>query len=157
LLDCAWAQAEQTRILARFQAAFRDVDVILAPTTPVSPFPWTVPHAAAINGVAQENYYRWLSLTYVTTLTTHPSLSLPCGTDHAGMPFGLQVVGRFRADRHTLGVAHAMEQAFAGMAALRRPVPDASRLRPAQPALDAIVTAPPLRGAASTTGAASAV
>jgi Asp-tRNA(Asn)/Glu-tRNA(Gln) amidotransferase A subunit family amidase len=157
LMDCAWAQAEQTRILARFQAAFRDVDVILAPTTPVSPFPWTLPHAAEINGRTQENYYRWLSLTYVTTLTTHPSLSLPCGTDRAGLPFGLQIVGRFRADRHTLGVAHAMEQAFAGVDALRRPVPDARRLRAVQPALDSIVTAPPLWGAAATHAAASAV
>ena len=157
LLDCAWAQAEQTRILARFQAAFRDVDVIVAPTTPVSPFPWTLPHADTINGQPQENYYRWLALTYVTTLTTHPSLSLPCGTDRAGLPFGLQVVGRFRADRHTLGVAHAMEQAFNGIDALRRPVPDVGRLRRAEPALDSIVTAPPLHGAVSGTGSASVV
>ena len=157
LLDCAWAQAEQTRILARFQAAFRDVDVIVAPTTPVSPFAWTLPHAATINGQTQENYYRWLALTYITTLTTHPSLSLPCGTDHAGLPFGLQIVGRFRADRHTLGVAHAMEQAFAGIEALRRPVPDAGRLRRAEPALDSIITAPPLHGAVSGTGSASVV
>jgi Asp-tRNA(Asn)/Glu-tRNA(Gln) amidotransferase A subunit family amidase len=88
--------------------------------------------------------------------TTHPSLSLPCGTDRAGMPFGLQIVGRFRADRHTLGVAHAMEQAFNGIEALRRPVPDVGRLRRAEPALDSIVTAPPLHGATST-GSASAV
>ena len=157
LLDSAWAQAEQTRILARFQAAYREVDVILAPTTPVSPFPWTEPHASHINGERQENYYRWLSLTYVTTLTTHPSVSLPCGSDHAGMPFGLQIVGRFRADRHTLGVAHALESAFAGDLALRRPRPDASRLRHAQPALDSIVTAPPIRGGVASSSAASAV
>ena len=157
LLDSAWAQAEQTRILGRFQAAFREFDILLAPTTPVSPFPWTQPHAAHINGVAQENYYRWLSLTYVTTLTTHPSLALPCGTDTAGMPFGLQVVGRFRADRHTLGVGHAMEQAFAGDAKLRRPLPDIGKLRFSEPALDSIVTAPPMYGAASGGGSASAV
>jgi Asp-tRNA(Asn)/Glu-tRNA(Gln) amidotransferase A subunit family amidase len=157
LVDSAWAQAEQTKILQRFQAAFRDFDLILAPTTPVSPFPWTEPHAAEINGVPQENYYRWLALTYVTTLTTHPSLSLPCGTDHAGLPFGLQITGRFRADRHVLGVAHAMEQAFAGTAALDRPKPDISRLREAQPALDSIVTAPPILGAQTADGAASAV
>lgn len=157
LLDCAWAQAEQTRILKRFQAAFEQFDVILAPTTPVSPMPWTEPHVAAINGQAQENYYRWLSLTYVTTLTTHPALSLPCGTDHAGLPFGLQIVGRFRADRHTLGVAHAMEQAFAGDPALRRPIPDASALRHAEPALKSIVTAPPVLDATVSSGTASAV
>jgi len=157
LLDCAWAQAEQTRILKRFQAAFEQFDVILAPTTPVSPMPWTEPYVAAINGEQQENYYRWLSLTYVTTLTTHPALSLPCGTDHAGLPFGLQIVGRFRSDRHTLGVAHAMEQAFAGNAALRRPIPDASKLRHAEPALNSIVTAPPVLDAKVNSGAASVV
>jgi hypothetical protein len=112
---------------------------------------------AAINGEQQENYYRWLSLTYVTTLTTHPALSLPCGTDSAGLPFGLQIVGRFRADRHTLGVAHAMEQAFAGNAALRRPIPDASKLRHAEPALQSIVTAPPVLNAQTSSGTASVV
>ena len=157
LVESAWAQAEQTRILARFQRAFREFDVILAPVTPVSPFPWVQPHAAFINGEAQENYYRWLSLTYVTTLTTHPSLALPCGRDHAGMPFGLQVVGGFRADRFTLGVGHAMEQAFAGSPALRRPRPDLSKLAFAEPSLQSIVTAPPVLGAASTGGSASAV
>jgi Asp-tRNA(Asn)/Glu-tRNA(Gln) amidotransferase A subunit family amidase len=157
LLDSAWAQAEQTRILKRFQQAYETVDVILAPTTPLSPFPWIQPHASHINGQAQENYYRWLSLTYVTTLTTHPSLSLPCGSDHAGMPFGLQIVGRFRADHHTLGVAHALEQAFDDNPVLRRPKPDLARLRHADPALNSIVTAPPMLHGAAGTGAASAV
>jgi Asp-tRNA(Asn)/Glu-tRNA(Gln) amidotransferase A subunit family amidase len=154
LLDSAWAQAEQTKILKRFQPAFERLDIILAPTTPVSPMPWAEPHVVKINGEVQENYYRWLALTYVTTLTTHPSMALPCGTDRAGLPFGLQVVGRFRADRHVLGVSHAMEQAFAAHDALRRPVPDAAKLRHAQPALDSIVTAPPVLDAKVGRGAA---
>ena len=79
LLDSARAQAEQTRILQRFRAAFADYDVILSPTTPVSPFPWTQLYAETINGEPQENYYRWLAPTYVVTLTTHPAISLPCG------------------------------------------------------------------------------
>ena len=91
------------------------------------------------------NYYRWLALTYVTTLTTHPALSLPCGLDDAGMPFGLQIVGRFRADRHTLGVGHALEQAFKGIAGLARPRPDIAKLMQtrAEPALTSIVTEAP--------------
>lgn len=145
LLDSAWAQAEQTRILARFQKLYEDYDVILAPTTPVSPFAWTELFASHINGEPQANYYRWLALTYVTTLTTHPALSLPCGLDDAGMPFGLQIVGRFRADRHTLGVGHALEQAFKGIAGLARPRPDIAKLMqtPAEPALTSIVTVAP--------------
>ncbi|RYF28454.1 MAG: amidase [Comamonadaceae bacterium] len=160
LLDSAWAQAEQTRILGRFQKAFEEFDVILAPTTPVSPFAWTDLYASHINGEPQANYYRWLALTYVTTLTTHPALSLPCGRDTAGMPFGLQVVGRFRDDHRTLGIGQAMEQAFAGIAELQRPRPALDQLKPAQPTLRSIVTEAPhiddARGIARAGRAASA-
>jgi len=145
LLDSAWAQAEQTRLIKRFQSTFAEYDLVLSPTTPVSPFPWTQLYADTINGEKQANYYRWLALTYVVTLTTHPAISLPCGVDHAGMPFGLQVVGGFRADHQVLGAAHAMEKAFAADVQLRRPRPDLSLLRPAEPALTSIVRTPPVR------------
>ncbi|SIT40875.1 Amidase [Paraburkholderia piptadeniae] len=144
LADSAWAQAEQTRIFRRFQSAFERYDVIVSPTTPVSPFPWRELYAAQINGRAQENYYRWLALTYVVTLTTHPALSLPCGVDHAGMPFGLQLVGPYHGDLKTLAVARAMEKAFDKEPALRRPRPDLARLTQPNPALKSIVTAPPI-------------
>jgi Asp-tRNA(Asn)/Glu-tRNA(Gln) amidotransferase A subunit family amidase len=143
LLDAAWAQTEQTRIVQRFQKVFEGYDLVLSPTTPVSPFPWTLPYAAEIDGRRQENYYRWLALTYVVTLTTHPAITLPCGTDGAGMPFGLQVIGRFRGDLPLLAASRAMEQAFARDPDLCRPRPDLTRLRKAEPALDSIVTAPP--------------
>jgi Asp-tRNA(Asn)/Glu-tRNA(Gln) amidotransferase A subunit family amidase len=148
LLDSAWAQAEQTRLINRFQATFADYDLVLSPTTPVSPFPWTQPYASHINGEPQANYYRWLALTYVVTLTTHPAITLPCGLDHAGMPFGLQVVGGFRTDHRVLGAARAMEQAFAAHPPLRRPRPDLARLRVsrAEPPLTSIVTSPPVFG-----------
>ena len=146
LLDSAWAQAEQTRILARFDASMAGYDLILAPTTPVSPFPWTTLYADTIDGKPQSNYYRWLALTYVVTLTTLPALSLPCGLDDAAMPFGLQLIGRFRADHQVLGAAAAMEQAFAGSEELRRPRPALDRLQAVEPALTSIVTAPPVLG-----------
>ncbi|HSI57851.1 MAG TPA: amidase family protein [Ideonella sp.] len=143
LLDAAWAQAEQTRIIGRFQPVFEDYDLVLSPTTPVSPFPWTQTHAAEVDGRQQDNYYRWLALTYVVTLTTHPALSLPCGLDESAMPFGLQVVGRFRGDAALLGAALGLEQAFAADEQLRRPRPDVSRLAAVSPGLTSIVTAPP--------------
>ena len=96
-----------------------------------------------IDGRRQENYYRWLALTYVITLTTHPAISLPCGRDAQGMPFGLQVVAPFRADLPLLSAARAMEQAFAGIPGLQRPRPDLAALRPPEPPLRSIVTHPP--------------
>ena len=128
LADMAWAHVEQTRIFRRFQQTFRDYDLVLAPTTPVSPFPWTQLYLAEMDGKPLRNYYHWLSLTYVITLATNPAIALPCGVDHKGMPFGLQVVGPFRGDRALLGAAHAMEQAFAALPALNGRVPDLAKL-----------------------------
>lgn len=143
LADFAWAHMEQTRLFRRFQETFRDYDLVLAPTTPVSPFPWSQLYLAELDGRTLNNYYHWLALTYVTTLATNPAISMPCGADHKHMPFGLQVVGAFRADRQLLGAAHAMEQAFNSIAALRRPLPDTSKLLQATPELKSIVTHPP--------------
>ncbi|WP_427185355.1 amidase [Bordetella bronchialis] len=157
LKDSAWAHAEQTRLVKRFQAVYADYDLVLSPTTPVSPFPWTQLYAETINGQRQENYYRWLALTYVITLTTHPAISLPCGRDRQGMPFGLQVVGRFRGDHALLAAARAMEQAFAGVPALARPRPDLSHMPAAVPALTSIVTHPPILGGRQGGAATSAV
>ena len=143
LADVAWADAEQTRIFRAFQAQCRDYDLILSPTTPVSPFPWTELYVAELEGKALANYYRWLALTYWITLTTNPALSLPCGLDHKRMPFGLQLVGRFRGDAELLDAAEAMEHAFANNEELRRPRPDTSMLLQPRPELKSMVTHPP--------------
>lgn len=148
LADVASAHTDQTRMFRRFQQLFRDYDLVLAPTTPVSPFPWSQLYLSEMDGKPLRNYYHWLSLTYVVTLLTNPANSIPCGVDHKGMPFGLQIVGRFRADREVLGASHAMEQAFAAIPALRRPVPDLTRLTQPTPALKSIVTHPPKAGVA---------
>lgn len=153
--DMAWAHTEQTRIFRRFQQTFREYDLVLAPTTPVSPFPWTQLYLSEMDGKALRNYYHWLSLTYVVTLATNPAIAIPCGVDHKGMPFGLQVVGPFRGDRAVLGAAHAMEQAFAAIATLERPVPDLSKLTQPTPALKSIVTHPPKAGVAMAASAQS--
>jgi Asp-tRNA(Asn)/Glu-tRNA(Gln) amidotransferase A subunit family amidase len=102
-----------------------------------------------MDGKPLRNYYHWLSLTYVTTLATNPAIALPCGVDHKGMPFGLQVVAPFRADRALFAASHAMEQAFEAIPALRRPVPDVSRLTRPTPELVSIVTHAPERSVAT--------
>jgi len=144
LADMAWAHAEQTRIFRRFQERLRDYDIVLSPTTPVSPFPWSELYLETLEGTRLRNYYHWLALTYVITLVTNPAISLPCGVDEHGMPFGLQVIGRFRGDRDLLDTATAMEQAFARIPQLARPRPDLAKL--AKPVIDlrSIVTYPPI-------------
>ena len=160
LADTAWAHAEQTRFFRRFQSLYEHYDLILSPTTPVSPFAWSELYLKEVNGVALENYYRWLSLTYVVTLATNPALAMPCGVDHKGMPFGLQVVGSFRGDARLLACASALERAFASQPELARPLPDLDRLRASRIDLKSIaVDAPEAAGAGAPTppGSVSAV
>ena len=143
LADRAWAHLEQTRIARQFARAFEQFDLIIAPTTPVTPFPWTELYAQRIDGQAMRNYYHWLGLAYVVTLATNPALALPCGTDEHGMPFGLQLVGRLRGDAALLAAAQGFEAAFASTAGLARPRPDLEKLRSPRPELKSIVTHPP--------------
>jgi amidase len=142
--DVAWAHGEQTRIFRRFQAVFRDYDLVLSPTTPVSPFPWTQLYLEALEGMPLRNYYHWLALTYFVTLITNPAISLPCGLDEHAMPFGLQVTGRFRGDRDLLDAAEAMEHAFATIPGLGRPCTDLAKLTKPLVDLKSIVTHPPI-------------
>lgn len=154
LADRAAAHLAQTRIARAFSALFQRFDLIVAPTTPVTPFPWTTLYADRVDGRPQANYYRWLALTYVVTLATNPALSLPCGRDEAGMPFGLQLIGPLRGDARLLDMAQALEQAWAHDPALARPRPDIAALRTPRPELRSIVTHPPILGG-SGSGSAS--
>jgi len=144
LADAAWGHAEQTRIFRRFQAVFRDYDLVLSPAVPVTPFPWTELYLETLEGTRLRNYYHWLALTYVVTLVTNPSIALPCGVDRQGMPFGLQAVGRFRGDLELLDMSEALERAFARIPGLARLRPDLARLAQPTPELKTIVTHPPL-------------
>ncbi len=143
LSDAAWAHAEQTRIFRRFQQMFRNYDLVMSPTTPVSPFPWSQLYLPELEGQTLKNYYHWLALTYVVTLVTNPAIALPCGVDQNRMPFGLQVVGRFGGDIELLDAAQAMERAFTGIDGLSRPIPDSAALSRARPELTSIVTDAP--------------
>jgi amidase len=145
LADFAWAHMEQTRIYRRVQRFFEEYDVLITPTVPITPFPWEQLYLAEMNGQPLRTYFHWLALTYGITLTGHPAVSIPCGVDERGMPFGLQIVGPHRRDRFTLGVAAALEQALARRPELVRPLPDLARLSEETPALRSIVTHPPRR------------
>ncbi|MGI9478742.1 MAG: amidase [Hyphomicrobiaceae bacterium] len=143
LADVAWAHAEQTKIFRNVQSTFEDYDLVVTPTVAVSPFPWETLYLDQIGDRKLNTYYHWLALTWFVTLATNPTISLPCGSDDNGMPFGLQVVGRFRGDRELLDASAALESAFAGSEELRRPLPDIAPLAQPVAALKSIATEPP--------------
>jgi amidase len=137
LEDYARAAVDQTRLYRSFQQFFAHHDILISPTMTLSPRPWTELYPSEIDGKPTRSYFHWLALAYGVTLAGHPALSLPVGVDEAGLPFGLQIVGPRGGDAIVLGVAAALEAAFAGDAALCRPVPDLAQLSRAPPLSEA--------------------
>ncbi|MFW8565385.1 amidase [Orrella sp. 11846] len=143
LADRAKAHLSQTRLMRQFAQAFQKYDIILSPTTPVTPFPWTTWYADTIEGQAMQNYYQWLALTYVITLSTQPALSLPMGLDEAGMPFGMQIIAPLYKDGRLLAIAKEFEDAFAHQPNLSRPKTEFGKLTVRNDSLRSIVTHAP--------------
>ena len=96
---------------------------------PYRRFPWTQLYLAEMEGKQLRNYYHWLALTYFITLATNPAISLPCGVDHKGMPFGLQVIGPLPRRRRGAGRRRSHG---GGVHAHPRPRPSAPGSRPAR-------------------------
>ena len=90
-----------------------DRELLCLPTAPVVPFPVEQPYPTEIAGRTMENYTHWLSLTYAITVTGLPVISLPVGFTAAGLPVGLQIVGRRRREADVLRAAAALERELA--------------------------------------------
>jgi Asp-tRNA(Asn)/Glu-tRNA(Gln) amidotransferase A subunit family amidase len=123
LADVARAQVEQTRLYKRVLAFFEQVDVLIAPAASVPPFPHAQLFVEAINGEPMPTYMHWLAITYAPTMALCCAAAIPCGVDHAGLPFGIQVIGPNGADARVLEIAHALEQALATDRETARPLP----------------------------------
>ncbi len=131
--DVARAQLLQTNLYRRWQHFFATHDVLITPAATISPRPWAELFPRAINGEPTKSYYHWLALVYAPTLAGHPAIALPCGLDAAGLPFGLQLVGRRGADAQLLAIAEALESLLATDPRTARPIPGLARLRHAPP------------------------
>jgi Asp-tRNA(Asn)/Glu-tRNA(Gln) amidotransferase A subunit family amidase len=57
------------------------------------------------------DYLDWLAFTYPFNLTGQPAVSIPCAWSRAGLPIGLQIVGRTGDDAAVLALAAAFEAA----------------------------------------------
>jgi amidase len=95
----------------RVRAFMATRDLLVLPTVAVSPFPVEQPYPTEINGKPLDNYTQWFNLTYGITVTGLPAISVPCGFTRAGLPVGLQIVGRRHQEAAVLRAAAAFEAA----------------------------------------------
>jgi amidase len=77
----------------------------------VVPFSIDTEYPTEIAGVRMETYIDWMKSCYFITMTGHPAISVPCGFTPEGLPVGVQIVGRYRAEFSVLQLAKAFESA----------------------------------------------
>ena len=53
----------------------------------------------------------WIPYLNLFNLTCHPAISIPAGFTAAGLPVGLQLVGRWHAEQDLLAAAGVLETA----------------------------------------------
>ena len=108
----AYYKAQKIRAVLRQQIldALEKVDVLVLPTGPV-----TAPLVESVPGIESKEHSLTglagrISFTGPFNLAGTPAISVPCGFSAAGMPMGLQIVGKPFDEETVLRVAHAYEQ-----------------------------------------------
>lgn len=102
--DAYYNQACQVRRLIRndLDQAFKEVDVILSPTSPVTAFK---------AGEKSDPLSMYLVDVYTNAanLAGIPGISIPCGKDSQGLPIGLQLMTNHFEEKKLLQIAHSFE------------------------------------------------
>ncbi len=96
------------RVAARL---FETYDALVLPTAQVWPFDVNIPHPTEIAGVAMDTYHRWMQVVVPVSLIGLPCLAMPAGFGAAGLPAGLQLIGRRGGDAALLALAAAYHAA----------------------------------------------
>jgi aspartyl-tRNA(Asn)/glutamyl-tRNA(Gln) amidotransferase subunit A len=108
-----YAKAQQVtkrRSLEEFGRALEEVDVLLTPTVPIGAT--KIGQRELKIGDHEELVFSALTrFTGPTNLNGLPSLSVPCGLTHSGLPVGLQLIGRPFDEATVYRYGHAYETA----------------------------------------------
>jgi amidase len=109
--DLTAAEEQRTAIYHRVRRFMERYEYLVLPVSQVPPFPIELDWVHEINGVPMETYIDWMATCYAITVTELPAISVPAGFTPAGLPVGLQIVGRRHQDLAVLQLAHAFEAA----------------------------------------------
>lgn len=106
--DYVRAQRGRDVLRAEVDTALAGCDALALPTLPI-PAPLIGATSMPIAGKMESIRIMMLRLTQLFNVTGHPAISLPMAQTSAGLPCGLQLVGRRHATEGLLGVASACE------------------------------------------------
>jgi amidase len=99
----AWYQA--------VRKLFETYDYLALPSAQVFPFDAGTHWPKEIEGRTMDTYHGWMEVVVPGTMSGCPVISVPAGFNSAGLPMGLQIIGKAQADLAVLQLAYAYEQA----------------------------------------------
>ncbi|GHF30840.1 amidase [Streptomyces mashuensis] len=107
-----YLRAQRARTLMRQEWArmLADVDVVAAPTVPLTAVPAGQESVTWADGTAESVSDAYVRLSAPANITGVPALTVPVGHDRAGLPIGMQLLGRPLAEAVLLRVGHAYER-----------------------------------------------
>ncbi|MEW9676296.1 Asp-tRNA(Asn)/Glu-tRNA(Gln) amidotransferase subunit GatA [Lentibacillus sp. L22] len=105
--DAFYKKAQKVRTLIKqdFDHVFESYDVVIGPTTPTPAF------KVGENIDDPLTMYTNDILTIPVNLAGVPAISVPCGMSENGLPYGLQIIGKYFDENTVYRTAHAFEQA----------------------------------------------
>jgi aspartyl-tRNA(Asn)/glutamyl-tRNA(Gln) amidotransferase subunit A len=107
-LDYVSADVARSALSLQMVLFHRRYDLLLTPSVAV---PALKAGELLSDPASQKEWIEWAPFSYPFNLTRQPAASVPCGLTKAGLPIGLQIVGRMYDDGLVLRAARAFERA----------------------------------------------
>lgn len=96
------AQRARTRVMAHFERSLSTCDAIITPASG-NTAPRIHPSGGAVSDLTQS--METMRFAFASNFTGHPAISFPAGYDAAGLPIGMQAIGKGWSERLLLRLA----------------------------------------------------
>jgi amidase len=90
---------------------FETYDAVIMPSAQVFPFDVDLHWPNEVIGRSMTTYHQWMEIVVPASIAGLPSLNVPAGFSAAGLPMGMQIIGRRGGDLDVLKIGDAYHQA----------------------------------------------
>lgn len=105
----AAADLARGAIYHRMVEFFKRYDILATPTVIAPPYDVRMRHLMEVDGTKFDDFFAYLMLTSIITVTACPAVSVPCGFTRSGLPIGMQLIAAPRNDAGVLAAAALFE------------------------------------------------